>query len=131
MPIHSKPGELITIAEDSEGPIMQVVRVNGVPWLYFWCTSTDIKNVGKGMNFVVNCKNSRGDWVQTTIQPGLCGDEAGNEQGDIDIGILVDGKLRIAGWAGIQGPDTGPGLILDGPNFWNIGSPGAPLKKVY
>ena len=130
MPIH-KRGELQVIAEDEDGPILMVARVNGVPWFYFDCISTDILKDGKGVNLCFRCKNTKGEWVETIIQPGLCGDEAGNEQGDVDVAIKVDGVQRVVGWAGKQGPDTGPGLLFGDANYWNIGSAGFPLLKVW
>ena len=126
-----KRGELQVIASDEDGPILQVARVNGVPWFYFDCLSTDIAKVGKATNLVFRCKNNQGDWVETIIQAGLCGDEAGNEQGDIDVSIKVNGQSEVVGWAGVQGPGTGPGLVLGKSNFWNLGNIGAFFKKVF
>jgi len=121
-------GQLQILASDEDGPILSVARVNGVPWIYVYCTSTSM-SLGKGYNLVSLCKNSHGNWVSAfTTQAGLCDDTAGREQGDCDFSPMVDGKYgRVVGIVGRQGP-YGPGLICDAPGFWNIGSTYAPFK---
>lgn len=72
-----------------------------------------------------------GDWV--LLNGGLISREAGNEQGDLDMIVYVDGKPKGLALTGNMTKFGGPppGLIPTEDGVFNIGSPGSRYNALY
>lgn len=89
---------------------------------------------GTGSFLTFQSKNAVGEWGDwTLINGGLISREPGNEQGDLDLIITVDGKpggFAIAGdMTKFNGPAAGLIPIVNGQ--MNIGSPAQRVNTVF
>lgn len=89
---------------------------------------------GTGCFFTFQSKNADGTWGDwVLLNGGLISREPGNEQGDLDLIVTVDGKVSgfaiVGNMTKFGGPPSGLVPILD--RSMNIGAPAQRVRDVF
>lgn len=139
--ITKPPSELINAAfamkdDGNEPPYVVVQTPEGVTWFAIrdYGSRQEGLQVGTGCFLTFQSMNEAGDWGDwVVLNGGLISREPGDEQGDLDLVVTVDGKpggFAIVGdMRKFHGPDAGLLPILDA--RMNIGSPAQRIKQIH
>jgi hypothetical protein len=103
---------------------------NGTGWV--GCTDYEAARDGDGCFIQFLSPSKSGSTLSgITLNGGLVDATAGKEQGDLDIGIVIDGKPGSV--ISFSGPYQGnlPGILMWPPDYFNLGSPSNRWKAVY
>lgn len=121
-----------TVSSTNEWPATESANANGVGWFVIRDQSEGWGGgVGTGSFLTFESKNNAGQWGEwALVNGGLVDRSAGNEQGDIDLVTVVDGKIS---GAAIQGRWQGqkPSLLPINDSELDLGRSGTRWKDLH
>lgn len=114
-----------TIVQGPDGPLMEMSwdSTTKTPWLYITSYYDADTRQGQypGCFLQFRAKNTAGTMMSAVnLNAGFCGNVAGKENGDLDVGFLVDGVSSVIS---LTGHWTPPGTTSPAPAGIMVGPP--------